>query len=109
MTQDLAEGREGASRRSLEIYNRSIALSQPFTEHNTIWSFLKWIRARFHSGSGPASAADFRASLQMPYFTRSVLDTSKPTQMQYAQQLQTMKWGVGVVVSNQRINHDNTK
>lgn len=37
----------GGWRRSLQIYNRSIALSLPFSEYNTIWSFLKWIRARF--------------------------------------------------------------
>lgn len=40
-------GEGGARRRSLQIYNRSIALSQPFSEYNTIWSFLKWILARF--------------------------------------------------------------
>ncbi len=52
-------GGGGRRRRSLQIYNRSIALSQPFSEHKTIWSFLKWIRARFRSDAELASPAGF--------------------------------------------------
>lgn len=72
---------EGGRRRSLQIYNRSIALSQPFTEYNTIWSFLKWIRARVFT---QIQSCRSHALCQMAYFTRWVSGASKLTQLRYA-------------------------
>lgn len=111
MSGDLVHGR-GTWRRSLQIYNRSIALSQPLSEYNTICPFLKWIRMRFQRDSEVTWAADFMC-LPKWHILRVMCRVLQSWHNCITLWLDSTaiddEMGVGVVVSIQRIKHENTK